>query len=33
MAHVGHLGIGVPELTKKNTGPPAEFEFQIINEF
>lgn len=29
MACVGDLGMGFPELTKKSTGYPGEFEFQI----
>lgn len=30
---MGHLGVGVTGITKKNTGLPAEFEFQIISGF
>lgn len=29
MACVGDLGMRCPELTKKSTGHPVEFEFQI----
>lgn len=33
MARAGHLGVGVAQINKENTGQPAKFEFQMINLF